>query len=117
MKNIFKKTLKRNLRTNRVRAKIYGTKNRPRMSIYISNNHVSAQIINDDLAITLVSATSIGKDYKGTMSEKASQVGLDIAVKAKKAKISKVVLDRGSKLYHGRIKAFADAARNGGLEF
>jgi large subunit ribosomal protein L18 len=87
------------------------------MSVNISNTHISVQLINDDDSVTLASATSIGKSYKGTMTQKAALVGSDIASKAKKAKISKVVLDRGSKLYHGRIKAFAQAARNGGLEF
>lgn len=117
MKNLLKKSLGRKLRLNRVRATIHGTAERPRMSVNITNTHINVQVINDDKSTTLISATSVGKSYKGTMTEKAAIVGADIAAKAKKAKINKVVLDRGAKLYHGRVKAFADAARSGGLEF
>lgn len=101
----------------RVRAKVHGTETRPRLTVTISNQHISAQVINDDTHKTLVSATTIGKKLTGTMTEKATSVGKDIGAKAKKAKIKNVVLDRNGKLYHGRIKALADAARAEGLEF
>ena len=80
--------------------------------------HVSAQIIDDVTGKTLVSAsTVVMKDVKGSLTDKAAQVGADIADKAKKAKISKVVFDRAGRKYHGRVKALADAAREKGLEF
>lgn len=105
-------------RANRVRATMHGTAERPRLSVFISNVHISAQIINDDTSKTLVAATTVGqKKATGTMSERAAWVGTEIAKKAKAAKIEKVVFDRGTKQYHGRIKALADAAREGGLEF
>jgi large subunit ribosomal protein L18 len=112
------KLAKRAQRKNRIRATVSGTPERPRLSVFISNTHVSAQIINDMDGKTLVSASSVGaKDAKGTLTEKAAKVGGDIADKAKKAKISKVVFDRGGRKYHGRVKALADAAREKGLEF
>jgi large subunit ribosomal protein L18 len=104
-------------RLNRVRTVVVGTGERPRLSIHISNMHVSAQIIDDSTAKTLAYATSVGQKQTGTMLERATLVGKEIAVKAKKAKVSKVVFDRGSKKYHGRVKALADAARENGLEF
>ncbi len=105
-------------RSSRVRAKMHGTTERPRLSVHISNLHVSAQIINDDTSKTVVYATTVGqKKATGTMTERAAWVGGEIAKKAKAAKIDKVVFDRGTKQYHGRIKALADAAREGGLEF
>lgn len=106
------------LRALRVRAKAKGTTERPRLSITISNVHVSAQVINDELHKTLAHATTIGsKSAKGTMTEKAVVIGAEIAKAAKAAKVTKVVFDRGSRVYHGRIKALADAARAAGLEF
>lgn len=105
-------------RKHRVRAKISGTSERPRMSVFISNLHVTAQIIDDTKQATLVYATTVGnKKLTGTMTERATAIGTEIAKKAKTAKINKVVMDRGGRLYHGRIKALADAARAGGLEF
>ena len=105
------------LRKNRVRSKVHGTSERPRLSVKITNMHVSAQLIDDDKASTLVVATSVGKKLDGTMTEKAAIIGAEIAKNAKKAKISAVVFDRNGRLYHGRVKALADAARAGGLEF
>lgn len=105
------------LRKNRVRSKVVGSTDRPRLSVFISNTHINAQIINDEDNKTLVSATTIGKKTTGTMTEKASTVGKEIAQKAKKAKISKVVFDRNSRAYAGRLKALAEAARKEGLEF
>jgi large subunit ribosomal protein L18 len=104
-------------RAARTRATILGTAERPRLSVNISNMHVSAQIINDEEHVTLVAATTVGSKASGTMTEKASVVGKNIATLAKKKNITKVVFDRGSKQYHGRVKALADAARENGLEF
>lgn len=104
-------------RAYRVRAKVTGTNERPRMAVNISNMHVTAQIINDETGKTLVYSTTVGQKLDGSMTTKATWVGVDIAKKAKTAKLSKIVLDRSSKKYHGRIKALAEAARAGGLEF
>jgi large subunit ribosomal protein L18 len=104
-------------RAGRVRAKVSGSEARPRITVSITNKHVSAQIIDDSKGTTLAAASSVGKKMKGSMSEKASKIGADLAKDALKNKISTVVLDKGSKKYHGRIKALADAAREGGLEF
>jgi large subunit ribosomal protein L18 len=106
------------MRMHRVRATIHGTADRPRLSIHVSNLHVTAQLIDDAKQNTLAYVSTIGsKASKGTMTERAAWVGAEIAKKAKAKKISAVVFDRGSRLYHGRVKALADAARNGGLEF
>ena len=104
-------------RANRTRAKIHGTEERPRLTVHISNLNVTAQIINDDTMSTLAYATTVGKKMTGTMSEKAAQIGTEIAKLAKKANISKVVFDRGSRLYAGRMSSLAEAARKEGLEF
>ena len=109
--------MKAEFRSNRTRAKIHGTADRPRLSVNISNMHVTAQIIDDDKGATLAYATTVGTKQKGSKSELAAFVGSEIAKKAKKAKISKVVFDRGSRLYAGRMSALADAARKEGLEF
>ncbi len=104
-------------RSHRVRTNITGTTERPRLSVYISNRHITAQIIDDSTGKTLSYATTVGKKNEGNMTAKASKVGEEIARSAKQAKISKVVFDRGPKRYHGRIKSLADAARSAGLEF
>ena len=104
-------------RANRTRAKIHGTAERPRLSVNISNKHIIAQLIDDDKGITLAYATTVGSKISGSMTEKAAEIGKLIADKAKKAKVTKVVFDRGSKLYAGRMSALADAARKEGLEF
>lgn len=118
MKSLIKKLHNRLLRRSRIRARITGTSERPRLSIYVSNQHVHAQIIDDTKGKTLVSSTSaVSAAPKGSLTEKAAWVGAEIAKKAKKAKISKVALDRGGRKYHGRLKALADAARGEGLEF
>ena len=104
-------------RANRTRAKIHGTKERPRLTVHIINLNVTAQLINDDTMTTLAYATTVGKKMTGTMSEKAAQIGTEIAKLAKKANISKVVFDRGSRLYAGRMSSLAEAARKEGLEF
>ena len=109
--------MKAEFKKNRTRAKIHGTAERPRLSVNISNMHVSAQIIDDDKGVTLAYATTVGSKQKGNKTELAAYIGSEIAKKAKKAKIEKVVFDRGARLYAGRMKALADAARKEGLEF
>jgi large subunit ribosomal protein L18 len=105
-------------RQDRVRSTISGTKERPRLTVSISNRHIAAQIIDDAKGQTLAAVTTVGsKLAQGTLVEKATWVGEEIAKKAKAVKIKKVVYDRGSKLYHGRIAAVAEAARKAGLEF
>ena len=107
-------------RHSRVRAKVSGTQSVPRLNVFRSNNNIFAQIIDDEASKTLVSASSIDKELKlenGGNIEAAAKVGELLAKRAKKAKISKVVFDRGGYLYHGRVKALADAARENGLEF
>ena len=112
-----KKLLNRSLRKNRVRAKVSGTAERPRLTVTISNLHVSAQLIDDVAGKTLATATTVGTKATGTMTEKSAAIGTEIAKKAKKIKISAVVFDRNGRQYAGRLKALADAARQEGLEF
>ena len=104
-------------RANRTRAKIHGTAERPRLSVHMSNLHITAQVIDDDKKVTLAYATTVGSKLAGSKAEKATAIGKEIAEKAKKAKVKAVVFDRGSKLYAGRMSALADAARKEGLEF
>lgn len=105
-------------RKNRIRHNISGTADRPRLSVHVSNKHVSAQIIDDTKHTTLAAVTTVGqKAASGNMTARAEWVGTEIAKKAKTAKVKSVVFDRNGRLYHGRIKALADAARAGGLEF
>ena len=105
------------LRKGRVRAKIFGTAERPRLTVSISSLHVSAQLIDDVAQKTLVSATTVGSKAKGSKTELAAKIGTEIAKKAKKAKINTVVFDRNGRQYAGRLHALADAARKEGLEF
>lgn len=105
----------RKIRHERIRKQIIGTKDIPRLNVYRSNNNIYAQIIDDEKGVTLASASSM--KMKGNNTEIAAKVGEAIAKEAKKAKITKVVFDRGGYLYHGRVKALADAARENGLEF
>ena len=109
--------MKKEFRAKRTRAKIHGTAERPRLSVNFSNQHIIAQIIDDDKGATLAYATTVGSKMIGSKVEKAEKIGAEIAKKAKSAKISKVVFDRGSKLYAGRMHALAEAARKEGLEF
>jgi large subunit ribosomal protein L18 len=111
------KITNRQRRTNRVRSQIIGSAKRPRLAIFISNSHITAQVINDADGKTLAYATSVGQKVEGAMSAKAEWVGRDIARKAKKAKVSQVVFDRHGRKYHGRLKVLADSARDEGLEF
>lgn len=102
----------------RVRAKISGTPECPRLSVFRSNKHIEAQIIDDTKGVTLVSASSVQlKLDNGGNVEGAKVVGAKIAELAKAKKISKVVFDRGGYIYHGRVAALAEAAREGGLKF
>ena len=104
----------------RIRRKISGTAARPRMSVFRSNKQIYVQIINDEIGKTLVAARSRENGIeteKITKIEQAAKVGALIAEKAKAAGIETVVFDRNGYLYHGRVKALADAARNGGLKF
>jgi large subunit ribosomal protein L18 len=117
MNTLAHKLHNRLLRAQRVRATISGDAARPRLSVYVSNAHVTAQLVDDTAQRTVAYASTVGSKATGTMTERAAWVGSEIAKKAKTAKIRQVVFDRGSKLYHGRVKALADAARNGGLEF
>lgn len=117
-KELIKKTKNRNLRKARIRSVVHGTATKPRMTVSISNYHVSAQLIDDQAGKTLAFATTVGsKDKDLNMTEKSKTVGTSIAKSAKKAKIGQVSFDRNGKKYHGRIKALADAARAEGLEF
>lgn len=104
-------------RKKRVRSVVSGTAKRPRMSVVISNVHVSVQLIDDETHKTLLAVTTVGSKQTGTMTDKAAWAGTEIAKKAKPAKIKQVVFDRNGKKYHGRIKALAEAARKEGLEF
>lgn len=102
----------------RVRAKVKGTAERPRLSVFRSNKHIEAQLIDDVKGVTLVSSSSVQLKLKnGGNIEAAAKVGEDIAKKALVAKIEEVVFDRGGYDYHGRVQALADGARKGGLRF
>ena len=108
----------RKARHDRVREKVSGTTERPRLNVYRSNNNIFAQIIDDVKGVTLASSSSVELKIKnGGNVEGAKLVGKDIAEKAKKLNISEVVFDRGGYLYHGRVQALAEAARENGLEF
>jgi large subunit ribosomal protein L18 len=106
-------------RHKRVRSKISGTADRPRLNVFRSAKHICAQIIDDCKGVTLVSASTLEKGFEGAGGNKeaAHKVGLSIAKKAKEKGISKVVFDRGGYLYHGRVQSLAEGAREGGLEF
>ena len=103
----------------RVRAKISGTAERPRLCVYRSNANISAQIIDDVKGVTLASASTLEKDFEGIGSNKAAakKVGATIAERAKAKGITEVVFDRGGYLYHGRVSELAEGAREGGLKF
>ncbi len=103
-------------RQNRIRAKISGTGTTPRLAVFRSAKHVSAQLIDDTKGITLAAASDT-KATKGTKLERAQAVGKAIALQAKEKNITSAVFDRGGFLYAGRVKALADAAREGGLTF
>ena len=108
----------RKRRQKRIRKTLSGTAERPRLNVFRSNNGIYVQVIDDTTGTTLASSSSIALKLKnGGNIEAATAVGKDIAEKCNKAKIKKVVFDRGGNLYHGRVKALAEAARENGLEF
>ena len=109
----------RERRHRRVRSRLSGTAERPRLVVFRSNRGVQAQLVDDVAGRTLAFASwiALAKSFKGTKSEQAAEVGKLLAASAKKAGITRVVFDRGGYLYHGRVKALADGAREGGLDF
>ncbi|HEU4449360.1 MAG TPA: 50S ribosomal protein L18 [Gaiellaceae bacterium] len=109
----------RERRHRRVRRKIFGTAERPRLAVRRSNRGIEAQLVDDLEGKTLAAANHMGvkKGFKGSKREQAAEVGKLLAASAKKAGIETVVFDRGGYLYHGRVKALADGAREGGLRF
>jgi large subunit ribosomal protein L18 len=105
-------------RHRRVRKHVRGTAERPRLVVFRSNRGIAAQLVDDDAGRTLAAASHLNvRDTKGNKSEQAAAVGKLLAQNAKKAGLERAVFDRGGYLYHGRVKALADAAREGGLEF
>jgi len=106
-------------RHNRVRGKISGTAERPRLSVFRSENHIYAQIIDDVAGNTLVSASTVEKSFEGNGSncDAARKIGSVLAERALQKGIEEVVFDRGGYIYHGRVKALAEGAREGGLKF
>jgi large subunit ribosomal protein L18 len=109
----------RERRHRRIRGKVAGTAERPRLAVFRSNKGIFAQLVDDESGKTIAGASWLGlpKSFKGTKTEQAEAVGKAVAEAAKKAGIEAVVFDRGGYLYHGRVKALADGAREGGLEF
>lgn len=117
---MIKKTPRKNIRTRkhwRMRYKIKGIPERPRLAVFRSAKHIYAQIIDDTVGNTLVAASTLEFEAEGTKTEAAKQVGEMVAKKALEKGITKVVFDRGGNIYHGRIKALADGAREAGLDF
>jgi large subunit ribosomal protein L18 len=117
-----KSRVARERRHRRIRAKISGTAERPRLNIFRSLEHIYVQVIDDEAGRTLASASTVDKNLQADMSgktkkEQATLVGKTVAERAQVAGIKQVVFDRGGYLYHGRVKALADGAREGGLEF
>jgi large subunit ribosomal protein L18 len=106
-------------RHRRVRAKVQGTAERPRLVVFRSNRGIEAQLVDDGSGRTLASAShlALAKSFKGDKTAQAEAVGKALAAAAKKAGVERCVFDRGGYLYHGRVKALADGAREGGLEF
>ena len=104
----------------RIRKSVHGTLERPRLAVHFSGRHVYAQVIDDDAGVTLAAASTIAENSGNeTHSNKksAQRIGREVAQKSKAKNITKVVFDRGGFFYHGKVKALADAAREGGLEF
>lgn len=111
------KIAKRGIRRRRVRSRVSGNLERPRLSVFKASKHIYAQLIDDNSGKTLASASSLGLKIKDKKTAVAAEVGKAIAAKAKELKIVTVKFDRGGYAYHGRVKALADGAREGGLEF
>ena len=105
-------------RHRRVRGKVSGTAERPRLAVFRSNKGVFAQLVDDERGVTVASASWLKlRPFGGTKSEQAAEVGKALAAAAKSAGVTRCVFDRGGYLYHGRVKALAEGAREGGLEF
>lgn len=115
------KTTARAKRIRRIRKKITGNSAQPRLRVFKSNKHIYAQIIDDSAGKTLVSMSTVDKDFQKAdetnKTDEAKKVGLLLAEAAKTAGVSKVVFDRGGYIYHGRVKALSEGAREGGLQF
>jgi large subunit ribosomal protein L18 len=109
----------RERRHRRIRGKVAGTAERPRLVVFRSNKGIFAQLVDDESGRTIAGASWLGlpKSFKGDKTEQATEVGKALAAAAKKAGIETVVFDRGGYLYHGRVKALAEGAREGGLQF
>jgi len=109
----------RERRHRRVRGKVRGTAERPRLAVFRSNRGIFAQLVDDDAGKTVAASSWVGlpASFKGDKTEQASEVGKRLADAAKKAGVESVVFDRGGYLYHGRVKALAEGAREGGLSF
>jgi large subunit ribosomal protein L18 len=109
----------RERRHRRVRGKVRGTAERPRLAVFRSNRGIFAQLVDDDAGKTIAGSSWVGlpKSFKGDKTEQATEVGKQLAAAAKKAGVDSVVFDRGGYLYHGRVKALAEGAREGGLSF
>jgi large subunit ribosomal protein L18 len=119
MRNLELKAKRYDKRKRRVRAKIAGTAKKPRLSVFRSNVHIYGQLVDDEKGVTLVSVSdlSIGKKSGKTKTQIAQEIGESLAKKAAAKKIKSVVFDRGGFKFHGRVKALAEAAREGGLKF
>ena len=113
---MFTKDIRSDKRRKRIRSRVSGTDLKPRLKVQRSNKFIYAQLINDDKSITIIGTSDI-KQKSGNKVERAKLVGVDIAKKAMAKKITKVVFDRAGYKYHGRVKALADGAREGGLIF
>lgn len=107
----------RQRRKVRIRKKIFGTAERPRLCVFRSQAHIYAQIIDDEKQVTLATASTLKGSVKGSKKEKAKQVGLQLAEQAKKHKLNKVVFDRNGFIYHGCVKELSEGVREGGIEF
>lgn len=117
MTNTSQKTVRRQKRHRRIRARVVGTAEKPRLSVYRSNKHMYAQLINDEAGETLVSASSLELGLDEPLMQAAETVGKTIAQRGREAGVSKIVFDRGGYNYTGRIKTLAEAARDNGLTF
>jgi len=118
MSTIQRKSIRQRIH-RRIRRKVVGTAQRPRLAVHFSNQHVYVQLIDDSIGKTIASASTMDKSFEGNASNVASaeKVGKLVAERAKEANITDVVYDRGGHLYHGKVKALADAAREAGLKF
>jgi large subunit ribosomal protein L18 len=118
MSTIQRKNIRRRIH-QRIRRKVAGTTERPRLAVHVSNQHIYVQVIDDIAGRTLAAASTLDKSFEKASSnvESARKVGQLVAERAKSANIANVVFDRGGHLYHGKVKALADAAREGGLQF